>query len=94
MNRDISGFIELTMIFLAFFLGQYLIYRFPHFSMHFTDGISIFGIDDVDFDKVCKKHSKEDIARYKMKQKRILICLGFGEISILVYYVITHIIRT
>jgi hypothetical protein len=92
MNKVIQTGLELVFIFTSFLLGQYLRYRFPHFSMHFFDGISIFGINSFGYEKRCKLHNQNDIKKYKKRQKAIFKIMLILMISILIYYVCSEVL--
>lgn len=73
--------------FSAALLIFYFRYKFPHFNMHFN-GMNHFTINDFDFNKKCKFHSKEDIEKFKKRQfifcKVIIAILIIDVISVIV----------
>lgn len=91
MNSVVKTGLELAFTFL-FILGcLYVRYRFPHFSMHFFDGISKFGINSFDFERKCNKHNKQDIDRYKNRQWILFIVMSILFTGIILFYIVSHI---
>jgi len=92
MSDVIKTGLELTFVFL-FILGcLYIRYRFPHFSMHFFDGISKFGINSFDFERKCNTHNKQDIERYKKRQWILFTVMLMLFVGTLLFYIVSHLL--
>lgn len=91
MSSIVETGLELTFVFL-FILGcLYVRYRFPHFSIHFFDGISKFGINSFDFESKCNKHTMKDIEKYKKRQWILFIVMLILFTGIMLFYIVSHI---
>ena len=85
MSSVIKTGLELIFVFVFILICQYIRYRFPHFSMHFFDGISKFGINSFDFESKCKKHTKQDIEKFKNRQRILLKVMIIVAASVMVF---------
>ena len=94
MGDKINTGVELLIVFSILALMQFFRYKFPHFCMHFFDGLSIFGVNSFGTLEKCSKHSKKDIDRFRRRQKYIFyfMCILFA--IILIFYTISLFIHS
>ena len=88
MSRLIKDDLAFLIIWMGFLIIFFIRYRFPHFCMHFGDGVRRFSFGDLGILKKCKLHTNKDIESFQAKQKIMFMTSLVIGIFLIIGYII------